>query len=393
MIARSPTRFFQPHFWAEDGSVFFRDAHELGASSLATPYSGYLHAYPRAVAYLASFAPLAWTPTLYMLGGLASTLWVSLFLFHPRLPLSYKPALALVPALIPHNGECFLTITNAQWYLALTLILLPLLTPPSRPIHALPEFLLLVVLGLTGPFVLLALPLFLVRADRERTWYPLTMAAIAIGIAVFHSLFVYMQGAPNSICNALPETWKEIAEAGRVSCWRMSLCLGELRYASLPKKWWIPIAALMPLVLLGLTRREPTSFKLAWGGLFLGVLNIVSGVARNKSHVMCLVEDEIRYEVIYAVAIGWAIVAAWPLCRWGRLALAACAAVFLASIPFGFTSKVPTDSSPWPEVVARLERGERVEFHFPPGWQTTVGPLGPLADSRTIAVPTAGELP
>ena len=40
IYVRMPENFTRPQFWAEDGAVFFRLAHEIGARGLLTPVAG-----------------------------------------------------------------------------------------------------------------------------------------------------------------------------------------------------------------------------------------------------------------------------------------------------------------------------------------------------------------
>ena len=62
LYARMPDAFSHPQFWAEDGTIFFLDAHSGGWRALLDPYSGYLHLIPRAVAWLAELLPYELIP-------------------------------------------------------------------------------------------------------------------------------------------------------------------------------------------------------------------------------------------------------------------------------------------------------------------------------------------
>jgi hypothetical protein len=54
IIARMPNRVFEGYLWAEDGPIFLKAAFENGASSIFTPYAGYLSLTTRLIAYLQS---------------------------------------------------------------------------------------------------------------------------------------------------------------------------------------------------------------------------------------------------------------------------------------------------------------------------------------------------
>ena len=58
LALRCADRLRQPHLWAEDGVVFFSQAFEHGARSLALSYAGHHHLGPRLVAWLLTFLPV-----------------------------------------------------------------------------------------------------------------------------------------------------------------------------------------------------------------------------------------------------------------------------------------------------------------------------------------------
>ncbi len=82
---RMPATFLDPHFWAEDCTVFFHDSVEMGPAAIRLPMDGSHHLLPRLVAYLASFFPTFWGPVLYAVGaGLLTSVSFALF-FRPGL--------------------------------------------------------------------------------------------------------------------------------------------------------------------------------------------------------------------------------------------------------------------------------------------------------------------
>jgi hypothetical protein len=54
LVLRRPSTITRAQFWAEDGTVFYRDALLLGWKSLYQPYAGYSHLCPRVVGLLAA---------------------------------------------------------------------------------------------------------------------------------------------------------------------------------------------------------------------------------------------------------------------------------------------------------------------------------------------------
>jgi hypothetical protein len=190
LYSRRPDAFTNPQFWAEDAVVFFKQARH-GISAVWTPYSGYLHLYERLVAAVCSHAPPADLPALYLVGHIIGVLFTALLCLSPRLsmPLQAKIAMACAVTMAPSLNEVFHTLTNTQWVLSLTLILLLLFDKPKSTGQWAFDVCLLLVVGLTGPFVLLFAPLFVLRAaiGRDRHGYVLLAIALAaVGIQLLH---------------------------------------------------------------------------------------------------------------------------------------------------------------------------------------------------------------
>src|SRR5262245_49692258 len=62
VISRRPDAVFHAQFYAEDGAVWFHDAHESGARALLFSRGGYLNSVSRLVALVAQWLPLANVP-------------------------------------------------------------------------------------------------------------------------------------------------------------------------------------------------------------------------------------------------------------------------------------------------------------------------------------------
>jgi len=151
--------------------IFFHQCYVFGLDSLLMPYAGYLHTIPRLIALACSPFPLVTLPLLYNLAALIGLLLVCAFLFNPRLELPFKPLFALSVVLIPYSGVCYLNITNLQWIMAPLLLLVQLQDPPGGNRQIAADYLVVIALGLTGPFVILCLPFFitgcLIRRDKH----------------------------------------------------------------------------------------------------------------------------------------------------------------------------------------------------------------------------------
>ena len=187
LFLRRAEAFSNAQFWAEDGH-FFERAYVLGARSLAVPYAGYLHTVPRLVAGAASLLSPTVAPLAYVAAAALLTLYVASRTLSPRCPLPRAAGfLALGVVLVPDTYEVLLNIVNLQWVLAGGLVLLLLSRDPERPREWAHDLLAALLLGLTGPFSLILLPLFLWRAAARRTRESAVLSAVIVATALLQA--------------------------------------------------------------------------------------------------------------------------------------------------------------------------------------------------------------
>jgi uncharacterized membrane protein YgdD (TMEM256/DUF423 family) len=125
-------------------------------------------------------------PGFYAWSALVVTGVVAWWLQSPRLGILGGAFAALALAVVPHTSEVYLTICNLQWITALGLFALTFSTDASTPVIRIGELVLLILFGLTGPFVILALPLFIWRAATRRSLWSHTLLAVALVCALSH---------------------------------------------------------------------------------------------------------------------------------------------------------------------------------------------------------------
>ena len=184
VIARRPDAIFNPQFWAEDGKVFYADAYNFGFRSVAWPVAGYLQTLPRLAALLSLGFPFRAAP--FVLNCIAIVVQVlpAVLLLSKRLdPVgTWRPRclLAFLYLTLPNSHELHGNITNAQWALALSALLVIF----ARPAKSLPARVFdIVVVGLcslTGPFVILIAPIGVAKRYMDR---PETAAAFTLALA------------------------------------------------------------------------------------------------------------------------------------------------------------------------------------------------------------------
>ncbi|ALM85298.1 hypothetical protein [Bordetella sp. N] len=183
--------FIVNSLWAEDGPIFFNGEKYYGLASLVTPYAGYLHVYARVVALLATLFPLSALPYVYFSGWLLAPLLVfwalrKIVIFNGSESVSAATSIIAVSLMLyqPHNGETFLTLTNAQWWLAMALAIM--CCHPSRfGRRTLP---LVGLISLTGPFSILFAPVAALVGLRERKWHIFLVVAAGAIVQIYFLL-------------------------------------------------------------------------------------------------------------------------------------------------------------------------------------------------------------
>jgi len=168
LLARDHGPFFTgKYLWWEDGTIFFHQANTLGWGSFFTPYAGYLHFYPRLIAWAATAFPLTAVPWVYAAGWCLSALFLAWVLFRQtrRVGAGTSVSLLLVALVFlqPTTGEVFFSLTNSIWPIGAALSLLLLGreegAAPLTPVGWTVFF----ILCLTGPFIIFLAPFWLVK--------------------------------------------------------------------------------------------------------------------------------------------------------------------------------------------------------------------------------------
>ena len=192
LFLRRPDALLAPQLWAEDGSVFLLGQDASGAAALLEPYMGYLHTLPRLTAWAAAvLIDVAWWPAFY--NAVAFAVWLAVLarIFSPRLALPHKPWLAVGVLLAVQTPEIFLNVTNAQWVGALLLLQQSLVARPTNARERMSDLALLLLLGLTGPFIIPLLPLFAWRWWRDRHGDNLAVLLLAAACAAVQGACIH----------------------------------------------------------------------------------------------------------------------------------------------------------------------------------------------------------
>ena len=137
-------------------------------------------------------------PFVYNYLSLIVTLLVVVSIFSPRLKIDHKPLLALTVVLVPHSSnEIFMNITNIQWFLSILLIIVLMKEKPNYDygninIQRASDFIIIILCGLTGPFIILLTPFFAWKWLKDKDLYNFSVMSTAIGISFIQLSFLLL---------------------------------------------------------------------------------------------------------------------------------------------------------------------------------------------------------
>lgn len=384
LCSRQPDKIFNPQFWAEDGTIFYASAHNLGAiQSLFLPYAGYLSAAQRAIASLTQAIPLVIAPLVFNLLALsAQVLPVSLILsdrFTDLIP-SFVTKLLLIFLYLglPNCAEIHGNVTNIQWYLAVSACLVIVAQPSDRLSWRCFDVAVVTLSAFSGPFAILLLPLALVcwRFTKQR-WLLGLIAILAAGAmtqAVIIGVTAEATRTTSFISDASLQLFAKIL-AGRIF---VSTLIGAYGFANLLP--WLehhnfilyPINAIGLLIWLYALLRGPLSLR-----IFILFSLLVLGAALKSAlvpwHILSLPNSAGRYWFLpmlaWVAALVWMFGAARP--PWLRILASLAIAVMFTGIaldwqhpalvdlnfsqsvqeytntPIGKTVTIPINPPPW----------------------------------------------
>jgi len=173
-VLKTPGIFLHPRFWAEEGSVFFRDLQ--GASLIDAAgyvYRGSILLPTSLGVWLATLAPLSLAPaiTTYLAFAVQTGVAALIGLWGSERGLSKCVVFLLIGAwvLLPATYEVWATATNMQWTFSIAMLLVMLLPEEVLKRFAWAWRILALSSGLSGVPPCMLTPGFLVTGLRSRT--------------------------------------------------------------------------------------------------------------------------------------------------------------------------------------------------------------------------------
>jgi hypothetical protein len=197
-----------PQFWAEDGVFWYSEAYntEHWYSPLLEPKQKYYQSVSRLGAMVAMPFDIGYTPLIFNTLAVLITVLTGVYLLSSRFDtlipkLSHRVILFLVYLCIPGVAEVHANLTNAQWHLALLMILVIVASPPKKVSEFIFDAIVLIIAGLSGPFVFFGVITFFLYLVFKRSKEKLALFGILLLtflIQIHSYLFIVVPGAERS---------------------------------------------------------------------------------------------------------------------------------------------------------------------------------------------------
>jgi len=256
LIARRPDCISNPQFWAEEGKLFFTDAQQRPAWVNLASYSlGYFFLVIRLISQVAALVPLQYSPLVFVLAALAIQAAVPTFIISSRCanwmgPFPIRLAAALLYCAMPNSSEVHCIALNCRVHLAVLASLIIISPGPFSRWGEVLDGAILILTGLSGPYVLLLAPLAAwrhraVRTSATRRNYLILL--VTFGFAAFAAIASTGQRHPST------ELGASFGEGIRILGGRLPimLLLGEKSYSILLRQAWFDAAAVVAFGFLG----------------------------------------------------------------------------------------------------------------------------------------------
>lgn len=320
LFLRRPETLLQAEFWADDG-IFYQHALWFGPATVAISYAGYLSVLQRVVVLGEVAVPPAYAPLVGNLAMLVIMALVAAFLASDRMSRvlpdrRWRIALALLFVALPAGDRVLGTLSNIQWILGVYLIAMLVATAPSR--GRIGDGLGMVVAGLGGAIGIILLPLYAIRAWRDRrfVWHLLWL-----GLAAAFQVIVYLASFRNP---PAPVDWSLVPQ---VLVLRTILVPVTGIYGPVGLSIALPLAAVVGAIIAVAVARLPRTWLLA--AVYLCLVIPLAGI-RATEHTTAELLDPLlggRYFYLTGVVIAGLVVVAMSRGRW--LAVPALALLFV----------------------------------------------------------------
>lgn len=190
-ISTKSNLLFEPRFWAEEATIYYAEALDLGWRSIFLVANGNFQILTNLGAYLASLTPTIYAP--YVTTGFALFFEFLVVVFFIKLLEEGKFRfegsflIAIFWAMAVPRYETGLTTTNVQWTCAVITLLLLLTDGYMSKYAQFLVYLLIILCGLTGVPSLIMLPAFFIVAFLQKSRFH-----FICGILLTACLFIHV---------------------------------------------------------------------------------------------------------------------------------------------------------------------------------------------------------
>lgn len=262
ILIRVPALLWPGRFWAEEGSIYFREAYkDPPIAVIMRSNLGYYSLFNKLSCVVAAHAvPISYAPVVTAVFALFVQLLPIASLLFSRLDsmasAMLKVCACFVILLVQPNQEVWLNTINSQFFLCVAAAVVLMSEPTGRSSHLI-RIGSLVLAGLTGVISCLLVPFFIVEYARSRTAHRLH-EIMALGSACV------VQGA--IICLS-----QDVRES--LPYWNI------LPFALLAKQWFLPFLGIDATQYLCALIRQHQLFLVPWIPALALLPHAVSGLA------------------------------------------------------------------------------------------------------------------
>jgi len=172
LVTRRPDVINNPQLWAEDGKAFLEPVWNNGfINSLLTSRDGYFQSLPKITMGFASIFGIANVALISTIAAILIRCLFVAFIMTSRfsyVDLRLRIAFCIYFLVQPNVQEAFINITNAHTYLAIYLLAIILAKDNNSKIWKAHDLLVLVLSGISGPFIALLAPSLAIKRFYER---------------------------------------------------------------------------------------------------------------------------------------------------------------------------------------------------------------------------------
>lgn len=171
LVTRRPDVINNPQLWAEDGKAFLEPIWNNGfITSLLTPRDGYFQSLPKITMGFASLFGIANIAIISTITAILIRCLFVVFIMTGRfnyIDLRLRIAFCIYFLVQPNVQEAFINITNTHTYLAIYLLAIILARNENSKLWKAHDLLVLVLSGISGPFIALLAPSLAIKRFYE----------------------------------------------------------------------------------------------------------------------------------------------------------------------------------------------------------------------------------